>query len=57
MKKQKDIIKIKLCTSCFNCKRKGRKIYCKLGVWEELDDESTILYTPYDFECPKWEES
>ena len=58
---------IKLCTSCYNCKRKNEKIYCKFGykkpdgtfkrLWEEVDDGKTILHTPYDFNCPEYEEA
>ena len=35
---------------------KNKKVYCKLGVWEETNDRS-ILYTPYDFNCPEWNEA
>jgi len=49
--------KIKLCTSCFNCKKKKEKIYCKLGVWEEDDNGRTILHTPFDFNCNRWEDA
>jgi len=53
---KKDILEIRLCTSCFHCKTKNKKIYCKLGVWrEEEDDYKTILHTPYDFDCPEWD--
>ena len=48
---------IKLCTSCYNCKKKNGKVYCKLGVWEEDDNGRTILHTPYDFNCPEYEEA
>lgn len=50
-------ISIRLCTSCFNCKTKEKKVYCKLGVWEEVDNGKTILHTPYDFNCPEYEEA
>lgn len=52
-----DTIKIRLCTSCFNCKKKNGSIYCKLGVWEEKTSNNTILHSPFDFNCPKWEEA
>jgi multimeric flavodoxin WrbA len=55
--KTQDQYDIKLCVDCFHCKKKKRKIYCKLGVWEEIDDGKSILYTPYDFSCPKWDEA
>jgi len=58
---------IKLCTSCFNCKSKGGKVYRKFytidedgkkqRVWEENDDGRTILHTPFDFNCPEYEEA
>ncbi len=48
--------KLKLCTDCFNCKKKNGEIYCKLGVWKESDNGKTILHTPFDFNCPRWEE-
>lgn len=54
---KEDIVAIKLCTSCFNCKKKGKRIYCKLGVWEEKDIGKTILHAPYDFNCNRWEEA
>jgi Neuraminidase (sialidase) len=58
MKEQKkQDIEIKLCVDCFNCKTRRKQIYCKLGVWKEDDNGSTILHTPYDFNCPKWEEA
>jgi hypothetical protein len=58
MKKQDklDTIKFRLCTSCFNCKKKKNDIYCKLGVWKEVNNK-TILYTPFDFNCTEWEEA
>jgi hypothetical protein len=52
-----DTIKIRLCTSCFNCKTKNGDIYCKLGVWKETSNNNTILYSPFDFNCPEWEEA
>jgi hypothetical protein len=58
MKQEKsDTAKVVLCTSCFNCKRKGNKVYCKLGVWKETDNGRTILHTPYDFNCTRWDEA
>lgn len=59
MKKQNrlDTIELRLCTSCFNCKKKENKIYCKLGVWKEVNCKRTILCTPFDFNCPEWEEA
>ena len=54
---QKESSTIRLCTSCFNCKKKKGKIYCKLGVWEEVDDGKSVLHTPFDFNCPKWDEA
>jgi multimeric flavodoxin WrbA len=54
---KKQVTLIRLCTSCFNCKKKDNKVYCKLGVWEEPDDGSTILHTPFDFNCPRWDEA
>jgi multimeric flavodoxin WrbA len=48
---------IKLCVDCFKCKTKNKKVYCKLGVWEEVDSGQSILHTPYDFGCPKWDEA
>jgi hypothetical protein len=51
---EKDIIK--LCIECFNCKTKKGTTYCKLGAWEEKSNKS-ILHTPYDFNCPEWEEA
>lgn len=59
MKKQgkSDTIELRLCTSCFNCKKKGKKIYCKIGVWKEIDTKRSILYTPFDFNCTEWEEA
>lgn len=56
-KYSEDNVIIKLCTTCFNCKKKDGEIYCKLGVWKELDDDRTILHTPFDFNCPKWDEA
>ncbi len=56
LENQDSSIKIKLCTLCFNCKKKSNKIYCKLGVWKEVDNGRSILYTPYDFGCNQWEE-
>lgn len=53
-KNSKDNI-IKLCVDCFNCKTKNKKVYCKLGVWEEENDDNNILHTPYDFNCPNWD--
>ena len=59
-------ITLKLCTSCFNCKKKKGKVYCNLGVWkdgefkrlwEEDDNGRTILHTPYDFNCTEYEEA
>jgi hypothetical protein len=57
MKKQKEQHKLKLCVDCFNCKKQKKKIYCKLGVWEEYDNGHSILHTPFDFNCPKWDEA
>lgn len=59
MKKRsnQDIAEIRLCTSCFNCKKKKDKVYCKLGVWEEPANGRTILHTPYDFNCNQWDEA
>ena len=51
-----DTVKIKLCTHCFNCKTKDGKVYCKLGVWKEKDANKTILHTPFDFNCKKWDD-
>ena len=48
---------IKLCTSCFNCKQRNGKVYCKFGVWEEINNGKTILHTPFDFNCPEYEEA
>jgi multimeric flavodoxin WrbA len=49
---------IKLCIDCFHCKTKNKKIYCKLGVWEEINNNGkSILHTPYDYNCPKWDEA
>ncbi len=55
MHEKKDT-KLRLCTSCFNCKQKNGKIYCKLGVWEEKANGRTILHTPFDFNCNRYEE-
>ena len=49
--------KIKLCTSCFNCKQRNGNVYCKFGAWEEVNNGKTILHTPYDFNCTKYEEA
>lgn len=51
-----DTVKIRLCINCFNCKKKRDDVYCKLGAWKEKYTE-TILHTPYDFNCNKWDES
>jgi hypothetical protein len=57
MKKQgKQDIHIRLCLDCFNCKKKNNQIYCKLGVWKEVDNGKSILHTPFDFGCNKWED-
>ena len=48
---------IKLCTTCFNCKTKDSEVYCKLGVWKEKNNGKSILHTPYDFNCPEYEEA
>lgn len=56
-RKKLDTYKIILCTDCFNCKKKKSKIYCKLGVWKEEDNGNSILYTPHDFNCNRWEEA
>ena len=50
-------IETKLCTECFNCKKKNADVYCKLGVWKELDNNRSILHTPYDFNCNQWVEA
>lgn len=57
MQKYSENIKIKLCTTCFNCKKKDGEVYCKLGVWKEIDDDKTILHTPFDFNCNRWDEA
>lgn len=54
---EEDITIIKLCINCFNCKKKGKKIYCKYGLWKEVDKGKSILHTPYDFRCSEWEEA
>ena len=54
---KKNTLKLKLCIDCFNCKKKKKKIYCKLGVWQEEDNGKTILHTPFDFNCTEYEES
>lgn len=56
MKLQKTL-DIKLCVDCFNCKTKNKKVYCKFGAWEEVDNNKSILHMPYDFDCTKWEEA
>jgi hypothetical protein len=56
MKQGKQDIRIKLCTDCFNCKKKKNLVYCKLGVWKETDNGKSILHTPFDFGCNKWDE-
>jgi len=57
MKKQKELdIQIKLCTDCFNCKKKKNRIYCKYGVWEEVENGKTILHSPFDYSCPYYED-
>jgi hypothetical protein len=56
MQEEKDL-EIKLCIDCFLCKKKQSKIYCKLGVWEEVDNGRSILHTPYDFNCNQWDEA
>lgn len=57
MRTEKDTVEIKLCTSCFNCKKKRQMIYCKLGVWKEPENGRTILHTPFDFNCNRYEEA
>ncbi len=60
MQKQREqdtVETIKLCTDCFECKKKKGEIYCKLGVWKELDNGKTILHTPFDFNCNRWDEA
>lgn len=59
MQKQRksDIVEIKICIACFNCKKKDDKIYCKLGVWSEKANSKSILHTPFDFNCNRWEEA
>jgi hypothetical protein len=52
-----DTFQIKLCVDCFKCKTRKKKVYCKLGVWEEIENGKSILYTPFDFNCPEWEEA
>lgn len=52
-----DTSTLKLCTSCFYCKKKKKDIYCKLGVWKEIDNGKSILYTAYDFDCVEWDEA
>ena len=57
MMQGKQDIYIRLCIDCFNCKKKNNKIYCKLGVWEEISNGKSILHTPYDFNCNMWDEA
>jgi len=54
---QKKNLDLRLCTSCFNCKKKMDDIYCKLGIWKEKDNGKTILHTPFDFNCDQWDEA
>lgn len=56
MKKQESY-SVRLCISCFKCKKKNKDIYCKLGVWKEKDNGESILHAPYDFNCTEWEEA
>lgn len=55
--KKSDTFEIMLCIDCFKCKKKKNEIYCKLGIWKEIDKGQSILHTPYDFSCNKWEEA
>ena len=43
--------KIKLCKNCFNCKTSNKKIYCKMGYFDNISEDTTLIYTPYDFDC------
>lgn len=45
-----------ICTNCINCKKKGKKIYCKIGFWSVSENGNSILHTPFDFDCNYWEE-
>ena len=47
------------CVNCFNCKKRGNEVYCKLGVWtERAEDVNKIRYhIPQEFGCPSYEEA
>ena len=44
-----------LCINCYNCKIKSKKVYCKEGYFKETNIKKISLYTPFDFDCYKWE--
>ena len=44
-----------LCINCYNCKVKKKKIYCKEGYFKETNIKKVSLFTPFDFDCYKYE--
>ncbi len=50
-----DIV-FKTCFNCKKCKTKNDKIYCKEGKFKNVSEDDIRFYTPYDFDCEKWEE-
>ena len=44
-----------LCINCYNCKTKNKKVYCKEEYFSEDNIKKISLYTPFDFDCFKWE--
>ena len=47
--------RIFLCIDCYNCKIKNKKIYCKERYFKETNIKKVSLFTPFDFDCYKWE--
>jgi len=44
-----------MCINCYNCKIKNEEVYCKEGYFKKINIKKILLYTPFDFDCYKWE--
>lgn len=47
--------KFLLCVNCINCKKTGNKVFCKEGYFKNKNEKDIKTFTPYDFNCIKFE--
>ena len=51
MREKEHQLKNKLCKDCLHCRKKGKRIFCRKGYFDDIGEDTPLLFTPYDFDC------